>query len=44
MLHEAMQTEDAETMFRCKFRQKLAARGLQGEEFDWRSFGSRSKN
>jgi hypothetical protein len=34
VLHEAAQTEDAETVFRRKFRQKLAAGGLRGEELD----------
>lgn len=34
MLHDAMQAKNAETVFRCKFRQKLAARGLRGEELD----------
>jgi hypothetical protein len=34
MLHEHVQAEDAETVFRRKFRQKLTARGLRGEELD----------
>lgn len=34
MLHEAPQTEDAQTVFRRKFHQKLAARSLDGQEFD----------
>jgi hypothetical protein len=34
MLNEDVQSEDAETVFRRKFREKLAARGYTGEELD----------
>ena len=34
MQNQAMQTEDAETVFRRKFRQRFAARGYRGEELD----------
>ncbi len=34
MLHEAEQVDDAETVFRRKFRQKLADRGLRGEALE----------
>jgi hypothetical protein len=33
-LTEESPAEDAETVFRRKFREKLAARGYQGEELD----------
>jgi len=34
MLDHEVQSEGAETVFRNKFRQKLAARGYQGAELD----------
>ena len=33
-MNEDIQTEDAETVFRRKFRQKLAAKGYKGIELD----------
>lgn len=34
MLNEDVRSEDAETVFRRKFRENLAARGYTGEELD----------
>jgi len=34
MLHHDVQPDDAEAVFRRKFRQKLAARGYKGAELD----------
>ncbi|MGA3398252.1 MAG: hypothetical protein ABSC95_03450 [Acetobacteraceae bacterium] len=34
MLHHEVKSDDAEAVFRRKFRLKLAARGYQGDELD----------
>jgi hypothetical protein len=34
MLEDKIQTEDAEAVFRRKFREKLAARGYRGADLD----------